>query len=125
MNRTADRIGRGLMGLDALTTLIPLISGILVLTTVPDDRIITEAWRTFAYAVFVGLWAVLAIWPRTLPGLWEVLIFQKTAITVFSLAMLSKPEAAQTAVVDSILVVTTVAAYILCRGWTPWQQLKR
>lgn len=125
MNRTADRIGRGLMTFDALATIFALVNGVILMTTVADDRLITEAWRTFAYVIFAGLWAILAIRPRSLPGLWEMLLFHKAAITIFALVMLGAPEAPLTAAIDGVLVVTTALAYVLCRGWTPWQQLKR
>jgi hypothetical protein len=117
----ADRIGRGLMALNAVATLIPFAGGFLIMASVSDDRVITEAWRTFAYLVFAGLWAILAVAPRRQWGLWELLLFQKGAITVYSFAMWHLPDAPSTAIIDLAVTTTTLVAYVLCRGWQAWR----
>ncbi|MET8160409.1 hypothetical protein ABZT47_28960 [Sphaerisporangium sp. NPDC005289] len=117
----ADRIGRTLMAVDAAATLVAFAGGILIMTSVSDDRVITEAWRTLAYVVFAGLWIVLAVAPRRQWGLWELLLFHKGAITVYCFVMWDKPDAAQTAIIDLFVLVTTAVAYVLCRGWTSWR----
>ncbi|MEU8379871.1 hypothetical protein [Streptosporangium sp. NPDC048865] len=119
----ADRIGRGLMALNAAATLVPFAGGIMVMIadSVSDDRVITEAWRTFAYIVFAGLWAVLAVAPRRQWGLWELLLFQKGAITVYAFAMWDMPDAPTTAFIDLTVTATTAVAYVLCRGWYAWR----
>ncbi|AQZ62550.1 unnamed protein product [[Actinomadura] parvosata subsp. kistnae] len=117
----ADRIGRTLMAVDAVATLVALVNGILIMNSVADDRVITEAWRTLAYVVFAGIWAILAVAPRRQWGLWELLLFHKGAITIYCFVMWDKPDAVQTAFIDLSLVVTTAVAYVLCRGWTSWR----
>jgi len=42
-------------------------------------------------------------------------------VTLFALVSIGKPEAVRTAVIDGFVVVTTVAAYVLCRGWYTWR----
>ncbi|GAA3410644.1 hypothetical protein [Streptosporangium vulgare] len=117
----ADRIGRTLMALDAVATLVAFAGGVMIMISVSDDRVITEAWRTFAYIVFAGLWAILAIAPRRQWGLWELLLLQKGAITVYSFTMWDMPDASSTALIDLAVTVTTAAAYVLCRGWYAWR----
>lgn len=117
----ADRIGRGLMALDAVATLVAFAGGLAIMAEVSDDRALTEAWRTSAYIVFAGLWALLAIAPRRQWGLWEMLLLQKGAITAYAFVMSDLPDAQSTAVIDLILTVTTLAAYVLCRGWQAWR----
>ena len=117
----ADRIGRALLGFDAVATLGAFATGIPRIMDADDAHLLTEAWRTFAYIVFAGLWALLAIAPRGQRGVWELVIVHKVAVTVFALAAFTKPEAPQTAVIDGVLVVTTLAAYVLCRGWSTWR----
>jgi hypothetical protein len=117
----ADRIGRGLLGLCSVATLGAFAQGIQIMTEVPDERVITEAWRTFAYIVFAGLWAMLAIAPRRQRGVWELVLVQKIAITVFALIAFDLPDAQKTFVVDLSLVLATALAYVLCRGWYGWR----
>jgi hypothetical protein len=117
----ADRIGRGLLALCAVATLGAFVRGLQVMTTVSDERLITEAWRTFAYLVFAGLWVMLAVAPREQRGVWELVLVQKTAITAFALVSFDKPEAPMTFGVDLSLVVATAVAYVLCRGWYGWR----
>ena len=118
----ADRTGRGLMAFDAVATLVAFADGILRMGDVPDDRLLTEAWRTFAYLVFAGLWAILATAPRRQPGLWELVLLHKVVFTAFAFTMVGDvAEAQTTALIDLALVVTTALAYVLCRGWYAWR----
>lgn len=117
----ADRVGRTLLAFDAVATLGALATGIPRIIDSDDAHLLTEAWRTLAYIVFAGLWALLAVAPRRQRGLWELLLIHKIAITAFALVVIDKPEAPMHVIVDGVLVVTTIAAYILCRGWYTWR----
>jgi len=64
---------------------------------------------------------MLALWPRSLPGVWELVFLHKIAVTVYAIVILGAPEAGTAAVVDATLVVTTALAYLLCRGWQSWR----
>jgi peptidoglycan/LPS O-acetylase OafA/YrhL len=117
----ADRTGRTLLAIDALATLGAFAQGIPRVADAADEQLLTEFWRTTAYIVFAGMWALLAIAPREQRGMWELILVQKIAVTLLAIVSIGKPEAAQTAVIDGFVVVTTVAAYVLCRGWYTWR----
>lgn len=123
--RWADRTGRTLLALCAAATLLAFGDGISKIVNASDAQLMQEFWRTTAYLVFAGLWAILAIAPRKYPGIWELVLVQKIAVSVFALALLDKPEAVRNATVDSSLVVATIAAYVLCRGWYTWRSWQR
>jgi hypothetical protein len=118
---TADRIGRTLLAVCAIATLGAFAQGIQLIADASDDDLITQAWRTFAYLVFAGLWGMLAWAPRQQRGMWEMLFVHKIAITVFALAVIDKPTAVQHVVIDGTVVVATAVAYVLCRGWYTWR----
>ncbi|MFD9740996.1 hypothetical protein [Umezawaea sp. NPDC059074] len=119
-----DRIGRVLLALCAIATLGAFARGFTIMAEVSDERLITEAWRTFAYIVFAGLWAMIAVAPRAQRGVFELLLLQKTAITVFALVVNDVPDAGMTAAVDASLVIATAIAYVLCRGWQGWRTVR-
>lgn len=118
----ADRIGRGLLILCAVATLAAFAQGISLMTTVAPERLMSEAWRTFAYLVFAGLFIMLAAAPRSQRGAWELVVGHKIAITVFGIAAGATPDARATWPIDLGLVLVTAAAYILCRGWYGWRR---
>ncbi|GAB3457254.1 hypothetical protein [Actinophytocola sediminis] len=119
--RLGDRIGRTMLAIDAIATLGAFAQGIPRVIDAADEHVLTEFWRTTAYLVFAGMWAMLAIAPRKQRGMWELILLQKILVTLFALISLDKPEAGQTAIIDGFVVVTTVAAYFLCRGWVTWK----
>ncbi|GAA4940704.1 hypothetical protein EV188_112187 [Actinomycetospora succinea] len=118
--RTADRIGRGLLLLAAVSSVAAFVGGLATMAAAPPDRPVVEGWRTFGFLVFTGLWVLLALRPRTSPGLWELVFLHKIAMVVLTLAVLDVPEAATALVVDATLVVVTAIAYVLTRGWLSW-----
>ena len=119
-NRRADRIGRVLMALMGVTAALVFATSALMLGDVPEDRFIVEGWRAFGFAVFAGIWLILAAWPRRTPGLWELLIVHKSALTVLAFVAWGAPETQEVVFVDLALTVLTVLAYVLCRGWQAW-----
>ncbi|MFC8191015.1 hypothetical protein ACFUMH_05055 [Cellulomonas sp. NPDC057328] len=121
--RGLDRVGRAIMALNAVAALAAFASGLVITAGVTDDRLISETWRTLAYVVFAGIWTLLAVAPRRHPGLWELLLFHKGAVTVYSFAMWDRlADAPETALVDLVVTVSTAVAYVLCRGWRAWRR---
>ncbi|MEU4519113.1 hypothetical protein AB0F52_10420 [Amycolatopsis sp. NPDC024027] len=117
----ADRIGRGLLALCGVATLGAFALGIGIMATVPPERLMSEAWRTFAYLVFAGLYAMLLAAPRRQRGPWELVFAHKIAITIFAVTAGDTPDAKATWPIDLALVVATGLAYALCRGWYGWR----
>ena len=117
----ADKIGRWLLVLATLSTIVAFINGVTLMRDAPDSRIWVEAWRTSAFLVFAGVFAILAAAPRAQRGLWELVIGQKTALVVMAAAMGDVREARVAGLTDLGLVLVVVAAYVLCRGWYGWR----
>lgn len=118
----ADRIGRTLLALCALSTLVAFADGITRIANAPAEYVLTEFWRTTAYLVFAGLWAFLAAAPRTQRGMWELLLLHKVLVTVHAIAYIDLPYAVRTAWIDGAVVVATAVAFVLCRGWYTWRR---
>jgi hypothetical protein len=117
----AERIGRSLLALCAIATIVAFVDGIGRVSNAPDDYVLTEFWRTTAYLVFAGLWALLALAPRAQRGVFELILLQKTLVTVQALIVMGLPGTTQTAIIDGALVIATLTAYVLCRGWYAWR----
>jgi hypothetical protein len=121
--RWADRIGRTLLALDAASTIgFAFVDGIRRVTQAADAQVMMEFWVTTAYLVFAGLWAILAWAPRRYRGIWELILIQKIAVTAFAWILIDKPDAVRNTISDTSLVVTTIVAYVLCRGWYTWRK---
>ena len=121
----ADRISRVITGFNAFLTIIALSNGIYTLFRVSSDHLIVEGWRTFGFVVFFTLFVLITLWPRQIPGAWEVIIFHKVAITLFAIALGDAAEAQRTALIDGWLVISVIPAYILSRGWVAWRTLSK
>ncbi|MDJ0350627.1 hypothetical protein [Cryobacterium sp. PH29-G1] len=120
VSRRADLVGRSLMGLNVLLTLAAFVNGVALTVAAAADDVIVQAWQMFGFAIFAGMWTLVALWPRRIPGIWELLIAHKLAVTIFCLVNISQPDAAVTGVIDGFIMITTVIAYVLCRGWRSW-----
>ena len=83
-----------------------------------------------AYVVFSGLFALLAVYPRRMLGLWELVIFHKLGITLLSAISLGSASGAVASdnpalrlIIDGVLVSLTIASYVLAKGWLAWKTL--
>lgn len=120
--RGADLVGRALLALCALSTAVAFVDGVTRVAAAPAEWVLTEFWRTAAYLVFAGMWALLAARPRSQRGMWELIVLHKVLVTVQALLVLDLPGAARTAWVDGALVAATFTAWVLCRGWLTWRR---
>lgn len=120
--RRADLAGRALLSLCALSGTVAFADGVTRTATASPELVLTEFWRTAAYLVFAGMWGLLAAWPRSQRGMWELIVLHKAVVTVHALMALDLPGAAQTALVDGVLAAATAAAWVLCRGWLSWRR---
>ncbi len=121
----ADRVSRGLTGFNAFLGVIAFGNGIYTLFNTSPDHLIVEAWRAFGFLIFLILWIMITVWPRQVPGAWELIILHKVAITIFAIAAWDVAEAQRTALIDGWLVITIIPAYVLCRGWVAWRTVKK
>ncbi len=122
-----DRIATVLMLVSALGALYAFITAIGAVQTAGPATQQVETWRMFGFLMFAGVFILLGVWPRRLPGLWELTIANKVGLTIAE-ALLIRNNAAGaqfTAISDGILSAFLVAAYLLSRGYTAWRPLPR
>jgi hypothetical protein len=121
---TRDRIAMFLMLLAALGALYALISAVGVALSAGPETQQVEWWRAFGFVVFTVLFVLLAFWPRRYPGIWELVLLDKAALTLVEVALIGNQaaNAASTAVADGILTLLILAAYILSRGYSSWKR---
>ena len=121
-----DRIARILLIFAALGAVFAFVSTIASVQSATPTAVVAEVWRMYGLLVFAGLFTLLAFGLRRLTGVWELVIFHKaaTAITVaFSIGS-AVPDATTVAVIDGVLAVMTLIAYLLARGFAGWRTLK-
>jgi hypothetical protein len=120
---TRDWMATILMLVAALGALYALITSIGVAAASGPDTQQVEWWRVFGFLMFTGLFVLLAFWPRRYPGLWELLILDKAALTVVEAVLIKNnaADAVTTAEADGILTVILLAAYLLSRGYRSWR----
>jgi hypothetical protein len=129
MTPARDRLARILMIALGIASVGAFATPALTFDTFPPDRINIEAWRMFAYLVFAGLFTLLGLFPRRMTGIWELVLFHKTAVSIF-LAYFIKPDLAMNVtfvdntntiiLVDTILAAVTFFCYLLTSGWRAW-----
>ena len=124
-SRRLDLAGRGLMAFNSAITFVVFVNGFFLMADASDDRLMVEGWRTFGYLVFSAMWAMLAFRPRQAPAIWELVIVHKAAATVLALTITHTTEGLQASISDSWVTVSTVFAYVACRGWQSWRLVRR
>ncbi len=115
------------MGLLGVATLGAFANAAAAFPSMPADRAIVEAWRMLAYPVFAGLFVLLGLFPRRIPGLWELVFYQKAGVAIF-LTFFVTAAAGPTSTdrpgiiiaVDGSLAAVTLLCYMLTRGWRAW-----
>lgn len=81
---------------------------------------VVETWRAYGFVVFAGLFALLALRPRGYRGVWELVIFNKVALTVTAVLYAIHGGIAGTGMIigwDGGLSVLLITGYVLSRGW--------
>jgi len=119
----ADRIAAVLLLLCALVALISFIAGIQKFAVLSPAMRMAETWRLFGLIVFVGLFVLLAFWPRHYAGIWELVIFHKVVIAIASLAIQSGAQ--RMVIIDVLIALFVIIAYFLTRGYSAWAALRR
>src|SRR3989442_12763646 len=113
-----DRIALVLMLLGALGAVYAAVASIGEVTSAGAATQQVYAWRMVSFTMFAAVFALLGIWPRRYPYLWEINIIHKIALTLVSLILINQAShAVPNGVVDGILSVLLIAAYLLTRGY--------
>src|SRR5262245_3566063 len=122
-----DRIATVLMLVSALGALYAFTTSIRAVQAAGTATQQVETWRMFGFLMFAGVFVLLGIWPRRLPGLWELTIACKAGLTVMEALLIGNHavDAQSTAIADGILSVFLLVAYLLSRGYTAWRPLPR
>jgi hypothetical protein len=119
-----DRIAAGLMLLAAAGAAYAFVTSIGVAVAAGPATQQVEWWRAFGFLMFTGIFVLLAFGPRRYPGLWELVILDKIALTITEVVLTGNQvaNAASSALADGILVVILIAAYLLGRGYSSWKR---
>ena len=104
-----DRIGRGLMVLSAISAVGAFGVGLAAVRTAAPQTLWLDTWRTLGFIVFAGLFALLAWRPRSYAGVWELVILNKAALSLFGFTY-GTPESLAAAPIDGALAATLAAA---------------
>jgi len=120
-HRVRDRIARVLLVLSALGAVLAVVGAASAVADAGPATRMVETWRLLGFAVFVGMFVLLAYRPRLYAGIWELAILDKLALAVTAFAYGSATDGAVTALVaDGTITIMLLAAYLLSRGWTAW-----
>ena len=111
---------RVLMGIAALAAAASAVGSIGAVRDADAAIKMLETWRGYGFLVFAGLFALLALRPRQYRGVWELVIFNKIALTVTAVLFGGAVLGTGTVIVwDGGLSVLLLIAYVGCRGWRP------
>jgi hypothetical protein len=118
-----DRLAKFLMCLLGVSTLAAFANAAVAYPSVPADRAIVEAWRMLAYPVFGGLFILLGLFPRRIPGLWELVFYQKAGVAIFLAFFVTAAAGPKSTIiaVDGSLAGVTLLCYVLTQGWRAWR----
>jgi hypothetical protein len=122
-----DRIATGLLLVSALGALYAFGTAAGAVRAAGPATQQVETWRMFGFLMFAGVFVLLGVWPRRLPGLWELTIANKVGLTVAEALLIGTHAAAApfAAVSDGLLSAFLIAAYLLSRGYTAWSPRPR
>ena len=104
-------------------------AGVAALTSIGDVAAAgpatqqVEAWHLWGFVMFAGVFALLAVGPRRYPGLWELAIADKAALTVTEALLMGRhaANAPSSAIIDGVLTIVLLASYLLSRGYAGWR----
>jgi hypothetical protein len=125
MTPARDRLAKILMILLGLSAVGAFAGAAATIGDFAPDRVGVEIWRMLGYLVFAGLFILLGIFPRRLPGLWELVFFHKAGKVVLLVFIFETADPELTIVVDSTLSVVMLFCYWLTRGWRAWTPVRR
>ncbi len=115
-----------LLLLAALGALFSFVDAVGATVAADPETRVTESWRMYGFLVFAGLFVLLTLRPRRPPGVWELVIFHKTAAAVTATAVVGEgaEDAATVAAADGAPAVVLVTSYFLSKGYSGWTMLR-
>ncbi len=120
-NDPLDLLARLLLVLSALGALGSIWPAIDTVRDADQTLQVTAVHDLFSFPVYAALFLLLAWRPRSLPGVWEVLIAQKAIVGVVLMVGYRDADGAVfTGTVDIILAIILAVAYVAARGWLAW-----
>ena len=114
-----DVASRTIMVLAALGAVMAFVGGLAAAQDAGDSTRWLESWRAVGFVTFAALFALLALRPRGVPGVWEIVFANKAALGVIAL-LDTTADGRSAGLIDAILAVLIAVAYVLARGWTAW-----
>jgi len=120
MTPARDRLAKILMILLGLSAVGAFAGAAATIGDFAPDRVGVEIWRMLGYLVFAGLFVLLGVFPRRLPGLWELVFFHKAGKVVLLVFVFEAANPELTIIVDSTLSAVTLFCYWLAKGYRAW-----
>jgi hypothetical protein len=123
-----ERYGRALLWIAVVGAVGAAAAAVSAVLGADGATKIVETWRLYGLIVFAGLFALLALRPLHYRGVWELVMFNKLALTVTALAYAAHGGIAGAGSIvawDGGLSLVLAAAYVCCRGWTAGPRLDR
>lgn len=120
MTPARDRLAKILMILLGLSAVGAFAGAAATIGDFAPDRVGVEIWRMLGYLVFAGLFVLLGVFPRRLPGLWELVFFHKAGKVVLLVFVFEAANPELTIIVDSTLSAVTLFCYWLTKGYRAW-----
>lgn len=116
-----EQLGKLLMIAASIGALSAFIESMGVVRQAATETFWVESWRMGGFLVFAGLFFMLAIKPRMMPGIWELVFFHKLFMVVMAVKHPEYNEAALAGIIDAVLLLFITSAYILLKGWLSWK----
>ena len=108
------------MVLAALSALVATISDLPAVFGASPSATVVQTWRLYGFALFTGLFVVLAVNLKGHRGIWELVIANKLLLTCTAIGYAVHGGIAETSDIliwDGSQTVLLIAAYVTCRGW--------
>ncbi len=118
----SDAVGRAIIALCAIAAAYAALS---TLTPVAPDLVWLSTWQMLGFALFAGMFALLAIRPRLSAGVWELCFLNKAGLFIASLFVSWAPGATEAGLFDGVLAALIALAYGLTKGWQAWENRPR
>jgi hypothetical protein len=112
--------GRVLLALAAVAAAAASVEALASLGAEPAPTELQAAWRAFGLVVFAGLFALVASVPERYPGVLELAIVHKAALTLWAMGSQAS-DATLVVVADGVLMLALITAYVLLASHRSWR----